>query len=211
MSGAERTRRYRARQRGEYVEPVPGGRFQRSIVIQDGQRFGRLTVVREIPLAAGQRRCAECICDCGVVKAIRLSELASGGTRSCGCLHRALSAESLRRVRPDGRTHGLHSHPLYKTWSGMIARCENPATRRYPDYGGRGVRICEAWHDAAVFIAWIEANLGPRPTGRNGKRPAFSLDRIDNDGNYEPGNVRWATASQQMSNQRRQRRQDGAA
>jgi hypothetical protein len=78
----------------------------------------------------------------------------------------------------------------------MIARCENPKRKGYPYYGGRGITVCERWHDPAAFIADIERDLGPRP-------PGLTLDRIDNDGNYQPGNVRWATWSEQAFNARR--------
>lgn len=86
----------------------------------------------------------------------------------------------------------------------MIARCENPSDHNYPGYGGRGIAVCADWRDPSVFIAWIEANLGPRPDG-------MSLDRWpDNDGDYEPGNVRWATAAQQRANQGPRRRLSAA-
>jgi hypothetical protein len=77
----------------------------------------------------------------------------------------------------------------------MMARCYNPQHRWYQRYGGRGIKVWEPWHDAAVFTADIERELGQRPEGK-------TLDRIDNDGNYEPGNLRWATRSQQMRNRR---------
>lgn len=80
----------------------------------------------------------------------------------------------------------------------MLRRCEDSDNKSYPRYGGRGIAVCGEWHDVAVFIAWIEANIGPRPDG-------MSIDRIDNDGNYEPGNVRWATRSQQQRNKSRAR------
>ncbi len=75
----------------------------------------------------------------------------------------------------------------------MLQRCEDSGCKSYPRYGGRGIAVCAEWHDVVAFIAWIEANLGQRQEG-------LTLDRIDNDGNYEPGNVRWATRSQQQRN-----------
>jgi hypothetical protein len=93
--------------------------------------------------------------------------------------------------------HGMSKHPLYRTWRDMINRCENLADPAYRNYGGRGIAVCEAWHDVRVFVADIERQLGPRPDG-------MTLDRIDNEaGNYEPGKVRWATAQQQASNRRK--------
>ncbi len=83
----------------------------------------------------------------------------------------------------------------------MLSRCENPADKDWLNYGGRGITVCGAWHDPAAFTAWINENLGPRPAG-------MTLDRQDNNGNYVPGNMRWATILQQNRNKRtvRQRR-----
>jgi transposase-like protein len=101
------------------------------------------------------------------------------------------------------KSHGLSKHPLYQAWYQMIQRCENPADRQYPAYGGRGIRVCPAWHDLEAFVTWIEVNIGPRPERQTpAGRPAYQLDRIGNDGNYEPGNVRWATFRQQHHNTR---------
>jgi hypothetical protein len=90
-------------------------------------------------------------------------------------------------------THGLHGHELYKVHGAMIQRCEDPRATSYKWYGGKGITVYPEWHDVATFIAWIEQNLGTRPEG-------MTLDRIDSGGNYEPGNVQWATWSEQRTN-----------
>lgn len=91
-------------------------------------------------------------------------------------------------------THGLHAHPLYGTWANMMARCHNPHNKDYPRWGGRGITVYPEWHDIVNFTAWVESNLGPRPIG-------CTLDRYpDNNGNYEPGNIRWANPFQQRMN-----------
>jgi hypothetical protein len=102
------------------------------------------------------------------------------------------------------RTHGLSGHPLYRRWQSMLARCENPKHARFADYGGRGIIVCADWHDVAVYIAWIEANLGPCPDG-------YTIDRINNERGYQPGNIRWATRRVQNTNQRSAGRPRGSA
>lgn len=107
-----------------------------------------------------------------------------------------MTPEAVTKRADAVRKHGLADHPLYGIWSGILNRCENPDFRDWHHYGGRGIKVCADWHDVAVFVAWIEANLGPRTDG-------MTLDRWpDNDGDYEPGNVRWATWKQQNNNRR---------
>jgi len=87
-------------------------------------------------------------------------------------------------------------HPYYKRWAGMVGRCHNPNDQEYHRYGARGITVVTEWRESATFLAYLDAELGPCPTG-------WSLDRIDTNGNYEPGNIRWASAATQRRNQRR--------
>jgi hypothetical protein len=121
-------------------------------------------------------------CECGAEKVVNNYNVASGRSRSC---RRCSSTD-------DGR----FAHPLYDTWKSMRRRCTDPNWRRYDRYGGRGIRVCDRWlhgEGGASGFTCFAADVGERP-------PGTSLDRIDNDGHYEPGNVRWATQSDQMRN-----------
>lgn len=149
-----------------------------------GKRFGRLVVAGfEKDLARHPvRRFARCRCDCGSSVLVRQEDLRSGATRSCGCLRREWA-------RPNkGQRTGLHHHPLYKIWGGMVQRCENPSRTGFKYYGGKGVKVCPEWRaSSAAFIEWGEAS---------GWRPGLTIDRIDPDGHYEPGNCQFITQSE---------------
>lgn len=172
--------------------------MQRFLSVQPGERFGKWTVIGEV---AGPQRPVECVCDCGTTRSVLIGNLVNGRSRSCGLgVHK-------RKVRPERLshpTHGLSRHPLYHRWSAMMDRCYNPAHIAYKNYGGRGITVCPEWHDVCAYVAWVEANLGLPAEG-------MTMDRIDNDGNYEPGNLRWATAKLQVLNQRKDGRPKGSA
>lgn len=124
-------------------------------------------------------------CDCGRAVTVRAACLKRGSTRSCGCATRSMIA--MRTTR-----HGMSRSPEYRTWSGMIDRCTNPRLRTWSAYGGRGIRVCDRWLKFENFFS----DMGQRPSRKH------SLDRVDNDGNYEPGNCRWATPDVQQNNHR---------
>jgi hypothetical protein len=148
-----------------------------------GERFGRLVAVRRTVRVVSVWMCQ---CDCGRVRKVTLGKLRSGVTRSCGCLK---TDETRRR----NFKHGMSGTRIYDIWGGMMKRCYSKNGSRYKDWGGRGIRVCERWHHFPNFLEDM----------KEGYASHLTLDRIDNDGNYEPSNCRWATVSMQNSNTRR--------
>jgi hypothetical protein len=156
-----------------------------------GQTFGRLIALKR--LSNYSKSVWLCRCECGRTKKVALRHLSAGKIKSCGCLQQELYA--------NGRANFRHGHwknskptPEHNTWVRMRQRCYNENHDNYRYYGGRGITVCERWQSS--FENFF-ADMGPRPS------PAHSIDRINNDGNYEPGNCRWATRSEQMKNTHR--------
>lgn len=161
-------------------------------VIKDikGQKFNRLLVLGYSHLdPKGEGAVWKCRCDCGNICYVTGKNLRSGNTKSCGCLKN----ERIKMLKwKDGRC----SERLYNVWLGMIRRCQNPNNSVYKYYGGKGVRVCDEWHDYPVFREWALANgydasKAPREC---------TIDRINSNGNYEPGNCRWVGMDVQAKN-----------
>jgi hypothetical protein len=158
-----------------------------------GHRFGRLTVAA-LKLKATSRTPTIyiCDCDCGARIDVRAGNLKNGHSKSCGCRRVETNAKSKNVDHGACVRHKMT--PEYRAWSGMKYRCTNQDAPNWNDYGGRGIKVCDRWLNS--FAAFL-ADVGPRPS------PEHSLDRWpDNDGNYEPDNVRWATRSEQQLNKR---------
>ena len=144
-----------------------------------GRIFGRLEVIcRDWSKSINRSKSWVCKCSCGNRVSVISAKL-KAGQKSCGCII--------------GEHHGESNTPEYRTWGAMIGRCYNKNTPNYIDYGGRGITVCDEWRESYLMFL---GHIGRRPSAEH------SIDRIDNDGNYEPGNVRWTTASIQNSNKR---------
>ena len=144
----------------------------------------RWTILELVRTKGNRNTLARCVCNCGTEKTVQLGSLKNGNTLSCGCLKK-------ERLTTHGQGGNGKQSPAYRSWDAMIQRCTNQKDKRYQDYGGRGITVCPEWLDFEAFYR----DMGDRPAGT-------SIDKIDNNGNYEPDNCRWATGSEQQRNKR---------
>ena len=167
-----------------------------------GRRFGKLLVIKKSKQKAKSGSMYECKCDCGNIVTIARCSLVSGHTKSCGCSRKSfLSATKPSKTHGYSRINGEKCERLYRVWLGMRQRCNNPNNLRYKHYGGRGISVCDEWNNYADFRRWAYANVYDENAARN----KCTIDRIDNDGNYEPSNCRWVDMSVQCKNKNKKR------
>lgn len=154
-----------------------------------GFRFGKWSVIEWACKKQAEQHW-KCVCDCGTVKVVNGTSLKKGTSRSCGCASKDWCYK-----------HGMEGTSIYNIWAGMIQRCHNERAREFKYYGARGIKVCDRWR--LSFQAFYE-DMGDRPSG-------LSIDRINNDGDYEPANCRWASKKQQIRNRSVTKMHDGVS
>jgi len=154
-----------------------------------GKKFERLIVIKEDGVDNYGKVLWECLCSCGATKTINGCSLRSGLTKSCGCLHDEIRKELVKQI--SNETHGMTKTPTYSSWKYMKQRCNNTKSTHYCDYGGRGIKICKRWMKFENFFE----DMGAKPD-------KLTLERKNNNGDYELGNCVWANRTIQARNQR---------
>lgn len=156
------------------------------------KKYNLWTVISEKKKRVGNRIYVVCKCDCGTIKNVMIKNLKSGRSKSCGCVGKKILISR-------STVHNKRHTKIWRTWQAMKNRCSNKNMAQYKDYGGRGIKVCPEWKDS--FLAFYKA-VGEPPEGT-------SIDRIDNNGNYEPSNVKWSTPEEQGQNKRSNRKING--
>lgn len=169
---------------------MPIGPSKQRRIVSSGDTFGRWTVLEECEIrkrtnAAGYERYYSCRCLCGNVGLVPKNALISRASQSCGCLRQERAIAATRK-------HGMWRTRTYRAWQAMVFRCHKTWHKQYHSYGGRGILVCERWHEFENFLA----DMGIAPEG-------LEIDRVDNNKGYEPTNCRWATRFEQMANTRK--------
>lgn len=165
-----------------------------------GEVHGLLTVIKYLGRDKWNKAVWLCVCKCGKTIESTTQNLITGNTTSCGCEHSRLAAAAQYK-------HGMATSRLYAVWNMMISRCHNPKNKAYHNYGGRGIKVCDRWRfgeNGKTGFECFHEDIGERVT------KGYSIDRVNNDGDYEPGNIRWATQKEQMNNTRRSKRNSHA-
>lgn len=160
--------------------------MSKRIKIESGEKYERLTIEREVDAIKGSIRKFLCKCSCGKKKIIRLADIRSGHTKSCGCLNSEILIERNWK-------HGYVGTRIYTIWTHMLARCRNKNNQDYKYYGGRGITICDEWLNHEIFHKWAI---------KNGYSNNLTIERINNDKNYEPDNCKWIPHGQQSINRK---------
>lgn len=147
------------------------------------KKYNRWTVLSQHKICKENRVYLRCRCNCGVEKDVIIKNLKSGMSKSCGCLNK-------EKIIGRNTKHNMRFTKVWTAWQAMKNRCYNKNVRQYSNYGGRGIEVCEKWRDN--FLAFYD-DVGDSPENK-------SLDRIDNNGNYEPSNVKWSSYKEQCQN-----------
>lgn len=150
-----------------------------------GARYSSWTVIADAERGADKKSRWLCKCDCGTERVNHASNIVRGLSKSCGCVNK-------QRLADARRTHGMTESATYSSWTSMLTRCENPHSKSFKNYGGRGIKVCERWKSFENFLA----DMGKKPAN------CMSIDRLNVDGDYEPGNCEWSTPTKQARNKR---------